>query len=88
MFNLFLRILTIIIFCAKLNVYSQNIEIENKSSDNILDPIEYYSTLFSEKLEQKDPEKVKLPGVYRKFSPDYETTLILFEKEFNISALG
>ena len=85
MFNLFLRILTIIIFCAKLNVYSQNIEIENKSSDNILDPIEYYSTLFSEKLEQKDPEKVKLPGVYRKFSPDYETTLILFEKEFNIS---
>ena len=50
-----------------------------------MNPIEYYSTLFSEKLEQKDSEKVKLPGVYKKFTPGYETTLILFEKEFNIS---
>jgi len=85
MFGLLFRITTIITLITQLKVYSQDIKIENKSSDNVLDPIEYYSTLFSEKLEQKNPEKVKLPGVYREFSPDYETTLILFEKEFNIS---
>ena len=86
MSNHFFRLATIIILLLEqFNIYSQDVKIENKSLDNILDPIEYYSTLFSEKLGQKDPEKVKLPGVYREFSPVYETTLILFQKEFNIS---
>ena len=95
MFNLFFRLATIIILFAQFNVYSQDVKIEYKPLDNssspftiffgVLNPIEYYSTLFSEKLEQKDSEKVKLPGVYKEFTPGYETTLILLEKEFNIS---
>ena len=85
MFESFFRLATIIILIAKFNLYSQDIEVENKSSDNISEPIEYYSTLFSEQIENKKPKQVKLPGVYREFSPDYDTTLILFEKVFNIS---
>ena len=85
MFDSFFRLATIIILIAQFNVYSQDVEVENKSSDNISEPVEYFSTLFSEQLEKKDSKKIKLPGIYREFSPDYETTLILFEKVFNIS---
>ena len=84
MFGLLFRILTIIILITQLNVYSQGVKIENKSSDNVLDPSTYFSTLFSGQVEKKEPKQLKLPGIY-KINPDLETSFIMFERKFNIS---
>ena len=84
MFGLLFRLISIIILIAQFNVYSQDEKIENKSSDNVLDPSTYFSTLFSGQIEKKEPKQLKLPGTY-KINPDLETSFIMFEREFNIS---
>ena len=84
MFGFLFRLVTIIILIAQFNVYSQDVKIENKSSDNVLDPSTYFTTLFSGQIEKKEPKQLKLPGTY-KINPDLETSFIMFEREFNIS---
>ena len=75
---IFLRFFVLITLIFQFNIYSQK-----KHQD---DNIEYYTLLFElNNPNKKEINQIELPGVYKELSSTYDTRLITFEKEFNIT---